>query len=230
MKIAMVLLLCCANYASAVTVKLAAGQQECFHETLGSDALSPEKENESVDVRVGISVRKPSSNRRPRIRAAVTEPDGARVWEKERLRTDEEAIFPAQGMGSYSLCFTNTEVGLDAGITLIDVDYFMPHHQMPDQSRRQVRGPSGSLTSREKTAADSELIEEAQAYASRIIDDIKLLKQEQSHLVKRQQRHLSTLHSNRRRTLLWTGIEAVGICIAAGAQVMLLRRYFTSNS
>lgn len=211
--------------AVALSVQLGSGQHECVYETLDEEALLPGEQREStpVDVHVGMSVSKPGSHRRPRVHATVTEPDGSTVWSNDRLKAEEEAVFSAKGTGTYSLCFTNNEVGLDASKAIIDIDYFMPHHKMMQSNKRDVKGPAGRPQAREKTVANTESMDESHAYALNLVDDIKLLTQEQSHLMKRQRRHMRTLRSNRMRTLIWTGVEALGICVAAVAHVLLVR-------
>jgi len=152
----------------------------------------------------------------------VTGPHDTVLWQHTAgADFTEDAVWSGQGMGTYTLCFSNTVSALPIAV---DVNYFTPWEGSIDP-----HALDGVSREAPQAAAEAEDVAVALHTLQRMQGKLRRIQTEQAFLVKRQARHAETLSSSDRRSATWAGVEALALAALSGAQMLLFRTAFRNR-
>jgi|TARA_B100001540_G_scaffold214937_1_gene189705 hypothetical protein len=192
------------------------------------------------------------------IEVKVRQPDGKIIHRNERGSPRGEFDVEGKGVGTYSICFTNSgnkgrkawslalphQRAAQEDVAHVRVHYFQPVHAddasaiaelesktMDGAREKKPEKPHGdkSLGKREGLLTHDHA-KEVRALALNLQDEISLMRQELFYLKSRATRHKKTADSNSRRTLYWTLAEVGVLCAVAAAQIVAVRYFFSKDA
>ena len=204
-----------------LTFHLAPAGRECVHMALSIKNLrpgvpvpltSPPAGRLSVIVRPRLDGYPPNA---ASLRVKVTGPSKTLLeLPATPYSLTEDLLFLGEDLGEYDACFFDASTLLSVEVTLFAFDFAI------DALETNNVAPA-AVAKAEDAAVAAHTVE-------RLRSDMRRLRFDQEHLVRRQKRHAETLRSSDQRSAMWAALECATLAGLAGLQILLFRKAFAN--
>ncbi|GLI61151.1 hypothetical protein VaNZ11_003435 [Volvox africanus] len=206
-------------HVAAVKVTIAPGRTECMGETVEADHFSVPG-GPRIDGRVLVSGN--SQYYVPFVTIRVLSPTGDQLWQQQHVYSETHFNVGARGPGAYKVCFYNPwESRTDA---VVDLVYFTLAHLR--RGSGPINIPKGTQDDRNKEMASQDHMEDVRRTIYGMSEFMQVIQGSQKYLQRKLERHQQTMESNRRRTLLYTGLEMGALILVGLIQVLAVMGFF----
>lgn len=212
----------CCSPAIALKITIPTGRTECISESVTNEHFAIPG-GPRIDGRVLVTGN--SQYYVPFVTVRVLTPSNEEIWQQQHVYSETHFNVGARGPGSYKVCFYNPyESRTDA---IVDLVYFALAHLR--RGSGQVTIPKGTAGTRTTEVAHADHMDEVKRTILSMSEFMQVVQGSQRYLQRKLERHQHTMESNRRRTLVYTGVEVAMLLAMAAAQVFMVVKMFSSG-
>ncbi|EFJ44551.1 hypothetical protein VOLCADRAFT_121295 [Volvox carteri f. nagariensis] len=207
------------HYVAAVKITIPPGRTECLGETVEADHFTVPG-GPRIDGRVLVSGN--SQYYVPFVTIRVLSPTGDQLWQQQHVYSETHFNVGARGPGSYKVCFYNPWESRTEAV--VDLVYFTLAHLR--RGSGPINIPKGTQDDRSKEVASQDHMEDVRRTIYGMSEFMQVIQGSQKFLQRKLERHQQTMESNRRRTLLFTGLEMGAVIFVGLVQVLAVMGFF----